>query len=123
MRPAKTPIEVTMPAFTFRSKFSLPEVLKRLGIKRAFSDLAEFGGLTLTEQLRLAVVEHQAYIAVDKDGLEAAAATAATAEATSAIAPPLKLVLDRPFLIVVHDVALRLPLLVGIVADPAASGA
>lgn len=121
LRPATTAIAVTMPAFRFRSKVSLPEVLAGLGITRAFTDAAEFDGLTLTEPLQLQRVEHQGWIAVDEDGLEAAAATAATVGAVSAPAPPaLTLVLDRPFLIVVHDVALALPLLVGIVADPTA---
>ncbi|WP_375432011.1 serpin family protein [uncultured Friedmanniella sp.] len=122
LRPTKSSVDVTMPAFTFRSRFSLPEVLHTLGMTRAFSDEAELAGLTATEPLRVARVEHQGWIAVDQDGLEAAAATAATVEATSALLPQVKLVLDRPFLFIVHDVALRLPLLVGIVADPAATG-
>lgn len=121
LQPGGFGVSVTMPAFTFRSQFSLPDVLKRLGMKRPFSADAEFDGLTTSDQLFLDRVEHQGWIAVDKDGLEAAAATAATAVPSSAEAPPkLKLVLDRPFLICVHDVALQLPLLLGVVADPTA---
>jgi serpin B len=122
LRPGGTSVSVTMPRFTFRSRVALPGVLGRLGMRRALTDLAELGGLTTTEQLVLDRVEHQGWIAVDEHGLEAAAATAVTAVPSSAEAPPeLELVLDRPFLICVHDVALRLPLLVGVVADPTAS--
>ncbi|WP_375422972.1 serpin family protein [uncultured Friedmanniella sp.] len=121
--PGGEAVSVTMPGFTFRTKVALPEVLEKLGMARAFSTEAEFDGLTTTQQLILDHVEHQGWIAVDEHGLEAAAATAATAIATSAQAPPaLKLVLDRPFLICVHDITLQLPLLLGIVADPTAVG-
>lgn len=124
LRPGGEAVSVTMPAFTYRSKISLPKVLKQLGMRRVFTGAAELGGLTATEPLELDAVEHQGWIAVDKDGLEASAATAATAGAVSAPAPPkLELVLDRPFLICVHDVALQLPLLLGVVNDPTADSA
>jgi serpin B len=63
-------------------------------------------------------VLHQTFIAVDEAGTEAAAATAVVMGEASAIAPAHRLVLDRPFLFVVHDVAHGTPLFVGRVADP-----
>ncbi len=123
IRPGGTSVSVTMPAFTVRSRFSLAEVLATLGMKRAFAPDAEFDGLTTSDHLMLDKVEHQGWIAVDQNGLEAVAATAATAVAVSAPAQPeLELVLDRPFLICVHDVALGLPLLLGVVNNPNITG-
>lgn len=67
----------------------------------------------------LTAVLHQAFIAVDEEGTEAAAATAAVAGATSM---PVReeLVVDRPFLFVIHDVAHGAPLFLGRVTDPTA---
>lgn len=86
---------------------------------RAFSDLAEFDAMTRSESLQVGVVEHQGWIAVDEQGLEAAAATAVTVVAVSAPSQPsLRLIFDRPFLACVHDVQTALPLLLLQISDP-----
>lgn len=112
-------VDLTMPAFGFRSEFSLGDTLTAMGMERAFSAGAELGGLTADEGLRLSHVVHQGWVAVDEDGVEAAAATAVGAMAVSAPAPPkVTLVLDRPFLFCLHDVETGVPLLIGLVNDP-----
>jgi serpin B len=73
--------------------------------------------MTADERLHLAFVVHQTFVAVDEDGTEAAAATA-VGMADSAVARSHTLVLDRPFLFVIHDTAHGTPLFVGRVADP-----
>ena len=40
----------------------------------------------------------------------------------SALLPDVELTVDRPFLFVIHDVDLGIPLLVGRVTDPLTSG-
>lgn len=116
-------VALTMPAFSNKSVLTLTETLRRMGMSRALSDSAQFGGLTQDEQLRIADVFPQGWVAVDKDGVEAAAATAVTVDITSAPPQPrLNLVLDRPFLYCVHDVELGLPLLIGVVNDPTQTG-
>ncbi|SEQ80469.1 serpin B [Microlunatus flavus] len=112
-------VELTLPRFTVRSTVDLRPPLTGLGLTTAFTDAAELPGLTATDQLKLQAAKHMGYLALDENGIEAAAATVVTAEATSGSAGPAhELVVDRPFLFVLHDVALRLPLLLGVVVDP-----
>lgn len=66
----------------------------------------------------IAAVLHEVFIAVDEKGTEAAAATAVVVGETSAMIPDTEVVVDRPFLFVIHDIEHGTPLFVGRVADP-----
>ena len=64
-------------------------------------------------------VVQQVFIAVDEAGTEAAAVTAVMMDTTSApVETPEPLVLDRPFVFVIHDVQHATPLFLGKVVDP-----
>jgi serpin B len=63
-------------------------------------------------------VMHEVFIAVDEKGTEAAAATAVVMSTESAGPAPGVLVLDRPFLFVIHDTEFGTPLFIGRVGDP-----
>lgn len=66
-------------------------------------------------------VLHQAMVAVDEEGTEAAAATAVIMGVTGApLEPAVSVVADRPFLFVIHDVETSTPLFIGRVTDPRA---
>ncbi len=115
-------VSVSLPRWTFRLASPLAEVLAALGMRTAFEPLAaDFSGITRQERLFISAVQHEAFIAVDEDGTEAAAATAVVAEmsALSAGGPP-PFVVDRPFLFVLHDVDTATPLFIGRVTDPTA---
>lgn len=114
-------VSLTMPKFSFRTTAQLSETLSQLGMPTAFTDDADFSGLTDDQALKIDKVLHQGWIAVDEQGTEAAAATAVVMKPTSAPADPkrMTLVLDRPFWFVIHDRKLAVPFLVGQVADPA----
>jgi serpin B len=72
-----TPVDVTMPRFTFSSDFMLAETLKAMGMTDAFdAGKADFSGMTPMGKLCIAQVIHKAFVAVDEEGTEAAAATA-----------------------------------------------
>lgn len=116
----RTPVSVMMPRFTFRTPLSLNEILVAMGMPTAFGETADFSGMTTEVALLISAVVHETFIAVNEDGTEAAAATAVVMDVTSAPAEPEKVVLDRPFLFVVHDIASRTPLVLGRVADPGA---
>ncbi len=111
-------VELSMPRWTFRTPTGLRQVLMDLGMTRAFGEDADFTPMAPQDPLHVEDVLHQTFIAVDEAGTEAAAATAVVMDEASAIAPGHRLVLDRPFLFVVHDVAHGTPLFVGRVADP-----
>jgi serpin B len=88
----------------------------------AFSDSADFSGMTDTAALAIDDVLHQTFIAVDEAGTEAAAATAVIMRELSGMVAPHELVLDRPFLFVIHDTEHGTPLFVGRVAEPSGPG-
>ena len=65
-------------------------------------------------------VLHKAYVAVDEEGTEAAAATAIVMGTTAApIGEPITLRLDRPFVFFIQDDATGTPIFAGVVENPA----
>ena len=115
-------LRLDLPRWTFRTPVELRSALSALGMPTAFRrGVADFSGMTTEEQLAIGAVVHEAFVAVDEEGTEAAAATAVQMVAVSlALPPPVQLVVDRPFLFVIHDVETSTPLFVGRVADPTA---
>ena len=89
-------------------------------MKAAFgSAAADFSAMTTANDLYVSAVLQQVFIAVDEAGTEAAAATAVVAGVTSApVETPEPLVVDRPFLFVIHDLEHGTPLFLGKVVDP-----
>ena len=116
---ARRRVALSLPRFRLEAAFELIPVLRRLGVTEAFGDHADFGGMTDTERLRIGAVAHKAYVDVDEQGTEAAAATAVVAVAMSAfVTPPVALTVDRPFLFAIVDTATGLPLFLGQVSRP-----
>ena len=119
MRPRH--VNLTFPKFTFRTEASLKDTLAAMGMPLAFTDDADFSGMTKQERLAIAEVLHQAFIAVDEKGTEAAAATAVVMRATSAPAEPVELRVDRPFMFAIQDDETGALLFMGRVTDPKAN--
>lgn len=116
--PGSPAVALTMPRWSFRVPTDLSGPLQSLGMADAFSAAdADFSRMTTDERLHVQFVLHQAFVAVDEHGTEAATATA-VGMAASAVMVTHELVLDRPFLFVVHDTVHGTPLFVGRVADP-----
>lgn len=112
-------VTLTMPTWKFRLASSLNHALSALGMPTAFDPhQANFTGMTRQEQLVISAVQHEAYIAVDEEGTEAAAATAVAVTGLSAELPPPPFLVDRPFLFVIHDVQSAAPVFIGRVTDP-----
>lgn len=61
---------------------------------------------------------HQAFVDVNEEGTEAAAATAVGMRAASAPPPPRVVTVDRPFLFLIRDEKTGSILFMGRVADP-----
>lgn len=114
-------LDVHLPKVDLKSKGDMKPLLTKLGMGRAFSDDADFTGIS-PKAGKLQFVQHAATMRVDEEGTEAAAATGSGIEATSARAPiPNKVVFDRPYVLVVRDTQTGLPLFVARVADPSQS--
>lgn len=108
-------VDLAMPAFTTDVQTDLEKPLTTMGLGALFSS-PNLSGIA-RGALRVSGAVHQARIAVDDKGIEAAAATAVAIPSSAAPAvPPLRL--DRPFLYVVHDVETSTPLFLGRVTDP-----
>ncbi len=121
---APTLVRLRLPRWDTGSTFSLADVLGALGMPTAFTDRADFTGISTDEQLQIGAVIHQANITVDETGTEAAAATAVIIETTSA-APsedePVEMIVDRPFVFALRDRGTGAVLFLGRVADPSAT--
>jgi serpin B len=110
-------VQLSLPRWTFRTPSPLKDTLIALGMPLAFTDEADFSGMTTDAKLAIKAVLHEVYIAVDEEGTEAAAATAIVMRDVSApLVEPV--VVDRPFLFVIHDVEHGTPLFLGRVTDP-----
>ena len=92
-------VEFVMPKLQLETKASLVPELKALGVQRAFTNMAQFGGIA-GAPLRLADVIHQTFLLVDEEGTEAAAVTAALMEQVSM---PRQFHADRPYFFVIRD--------------------
>jgi serpin B len=112
-------VELSLPRFTFRTKLPLGGPLAALGMPTAFTPgKADLSAMTHDEPLYLDQVFHEVFVAVDEEGTEAAAATAVAVRTVSMPVAQERVVLDRPFGFVIHDVEHGAPLFVGRVDDP-----
>jgi serpin B len=96
-------VEVTLPKFKTTSKFDLNDQLSALGMKQAFiAGQANFSGMNGKEDLYLRFVVHKAYVDVNEEGTEAAAATGG---GVGALALPKYPVFraDHPFVFLIRD--------------------
>ena len=114
-------VALSLPKFRQRAGFGLIPVLQQLGVQDAFTSAADFSGITSAVRLFISAVVHQAYIDVDEQGTEAAAATAVAMRpmALRRGPEPVRMIVDRPFLFAITDTATGLPLFLGQVTRPA----
>jgi len=109
---------VYLPKFEFDTKYFMKDTLISLGMPTAFSGSANFSGMTLAEQLFIDEVIHQAYIKVDEEGTEAAAATVVITKFTSMPAPKPVFNADHPFIFLIQEQETGNILFMGRVTDP-----
>ena len=94
-----------LPRFRLDDRFEPVRELEALGMRACFAlGVADLTGMTTTERLSVARVIHQAFVAVDEEGTEAAAATAVISNAPAPPPPkPVEFRADRPFLFLIRD--------------------
>ena len=94
-----------------------------MGMPDAF-DLAkaDFSGMTGTKELFISAVLHKAFVEVNEEGTEAAAATGVVIGLKSKPAPPPVFRADHPFVFMIRDNATGSILFIGRVADPTKTG-
>jgi serpin B len=112
-------VRLALPKFEFRFKSSVADLLKAMGMPTAFDPgAADFSGMSTEGALFISDVIHEAFIKVDEEGTEAAAATAVIIDLTSAPSEVIDLAIDRPFLFSLYDRETGEILFLGRVLDP-----
>jgi serpin B len=99
-------VNVTLPKFTVDTKYDLNDTLAALGMPSAFKPgVADFTGMEPKRELYIQLVVHQAFVEVNEEGTEAAAATGAAVGMTSAPRPvPVpEFKADHPFLYLIVE--------------------
>ncbi len=120
---ANEEVIVNLPRFKTTAEFELSDALKAMGMPLAFSNAADFSGMTASQQesLMLSKVIHKAFVDVNEEGTEAAAATAVIARPTAAVFRPKPVPVfraDHPFVYLIRDVRNGSVLFLGRLADP-----
>jgi serpin B len=113
-----TEVQVVLPRFKLSGQFDLGETLKAMGMVDAFG-AADFSGMTGQRDLFISAVVHKAFVDVNEEGTEAAAATAVLM--ARSIPPPTPVFrADHPFLFLIRENSSGSILFLGRVVDPTA---
>jgi len=111
LEPAK--LQLKLPRFKFTSDFGLNQSLKAMGMAVAFSPQADFSNMA-EDKIWIDSVVQKTFIQVDEQGTEAAAATAVIMK--KSFTPSM--VVDHPFVFVIHDRVSESILFIGQVVNP-----
>ena len=115
----KQKVDVVLPKFKLETEFSLSSALKSLGMTDAFSRSADFSNMTeKPEGLYVSDVLHKAFVDVNEEGTEAAAATAVVMRTKSRPRPAPRFVADHPFVFLIRDQQTGAILFMGRLSDP-----
>lgn len=114
-------VDVYFPKFRLETTYNLPDTLASMGMPIAFTDSADFSGMDGTHDLAISDVIHKAFIDVNEEGTEAAAATGVEMRATGMISRPVPIPVfraDHPFLFMIVDDETGSILFMGRVMNP-----
>jgi serine protease inhibitor len=109
-------LHLYMPKFELDYKIELSDALAAMGMSVAMSaGLADFTKINPVGNLYVGAVNHKTFIKLDEEGTEAAAAT--SVEILLSSMPPSVLV-DRPFVFVIHEKQSGAILFIGKIMNP-----
>ncbi|HEY5505792.1 MAG TPA: serpin family protein, partial [Sedimentisphaerales bacterium] len=115
----KREVRVFIPRFKMTSEFELARVLGAMGMPDAFSGKADFSGMAGNKDLFISAVVHKAYVDVNEEGTEAAAATGVAMKLTSIREPLPVFRADHPFIFLIRDNQTGSILFLGRLENPA----
>jgi serine protease inhibitor len=114
----ETEVEVWLPRFELKFPFRLDDTLKSMGMQNAFSTKADFSGMDGSQELYLGAVLHKAFVAVNEQGTEAAAATAVVMQTKALAFSPIIFRADHPFVFLILEKTTGSILFIGRVVNP-----
>ena len=115
----ETILDIYLPKFKVETEYALKENLNNLGMETPFTGYADFSGMNGVKELYISQVIHKAYVDVNEEGTEAAAATAVIMERFS-IGGPDDIIFncDHPFLYLIQHKQTGTILFMGSVNNP-----
>ena len=100
----KRRVNIYIPKFKFETKYFMIKTLSNLGMPTAFTNSADFSGMTGKKDLIIDKVIHQAFIEVNEEGTEAAAATGIGVGMKTSMPPPTPIFkADHPFIFIIQQ--------------------
>jgi serpin B len=120
-------VALSLPKFKSTSALNLNDPLIALGMKKAFAiKEADFSGIASVqgEPLYIGLVIHKAFVDVNEEGTEAAAATGVSIRAGAVMRPiePLRFNADHPFVYIIRSNSTGDILFMGRLTDPTNQG-
>ena len=92
-----------LPKIKLESSNKLKSVLESIGLKTAFTDYADFSGITINKDLKISELLHKTVIELDEEKTEAAAASAAPFISIRGISSYKVFKADHPFVFFILD--------------------
>ena len=115
----KQKVDIYLPRFKLKTKYFLADTLKKMGMSTAFDASANFSGINGKGGIWIDEVIHQAFVDVNEEGTEAAAATEVMmVEGIHSLFPVFRA--DHPFIFLIQERKTGNILFMGKVANPAA---
>jgi serpin B len=114
-------VTLTLPKWSVESENKLKAPLQALGMQQAFTSIADFSGIDgASGNLFIDEVYHKAFVAVDEQGTEAAAATAVVVTKHTVKVPPptTEIAFDQAFVFLIYDEPTGQILFLGQLVDP-----
>jgi len=118
----ETNVDIYLPKFKVETSYSLGDYLIELGMNIPFTSSADFSGITGGRDLFISKVIHKAFIDVNEEGTEAAAATAVTMTTSINGDGSSRIIFDcnHPFMYLIQHKQTGTILFMGSINDPLA---
>lgn len=116
--PLSVRVDLSIPKFDIAAEIDLTDTMKSLGITDVFNpDLADFSAVLPDQAASLYSADHAVRVAIDEEGVAAAAYTVLQVDSNSIAEEIIPFTLDRPFLFFIISPD-NLPLFAGVVNQP-----
>ena len=109
-------VNITLPKFNVNSKLNVAKALETLGAKKVFTSGAELDKINAGKPVSMGNIFHGAVVEVNTGGTEGSAATGI--ELRQVGENQKDMIVDRPFIFIIHDKINNVPLLVGRIKNP-----
>uniref|UniRef100_T1JHQ7 Serpin domain-containing protein n=1 Tax=Strigamia maritima TaxID=126957 RepID=T1JHQ7_STRMM len=115
----KSEVEVAIPKFRVENNFEMTQLLTQMGLRDLFiPSQSNLSGFSDDRRLAVSTVRHKAFLEVNEEGSEAAAATGILAWRSARPLSPTSFIANKPFIFMLHDNLSNVVLFLGVVNRP-----